>query len=250
MRLNFATPLQLGAIISRPNRFLMNVVLNGETEVHLAHCPTTGRIGDVNFNQNRIPCLLSEALPNEKRKTKYTVEAISFQTQVPITDITSDHWIGINQTKVNSYLKYFLQNDMFKKMMSGEVKSEVKVGQSRLDFRIGSDYLEIKMPLMWLNSPEHIHKLDSSQSSQPAHFDRLIKHFDELSGSLLVNQRAVIALVYIYDAVPFVRPEPNGRNSKILGAAQRANDLGVETWQINLRIDASGVGVRDYFKLY
>lgn len=250
MRFNFATPLQLGAIVSRPNRFLMNVVLNGESEVHLAHCPTTGRIGDINFNQNRIPCLLSEALPNEKRKTKYTVEAISFQTQVPITDITADHWIGINQTKVNSYLKYFLQNDMFTKMMSGDVKSEVKVGKSRLDFRVGTDYLEIKMPLMHLNSPEHINKLDASKSSQPATFDRLIKHFDELSDSLSVNQRAVIALVYLYDAVPFVRPGLNKRNGKIINAAQRANDLGVETWQINLRFDANGVDIREYFKLY
>lgn len=139
---------------------------------------------------------------------------------------------------------------MFKNMMSGEVKSEVKVGKSRLDFRVGSDYLEIKMPLIHLNSPEHIHKLDAKQSNQPATFDRLIKHFDELGESLTVNQRAVIALVYLYDAAPFVRPGLTKHNGKILNAAQKANDLGVETWQINLKFDANGVEMRDYFKLY
>ena len=50
----------------------MNVLVNGELEK--CHCPSTGRIGNLRFED--IPCLLSEG-KNPDRKTKYTVEAFS-----------------------------------------------------------------------------------------------------------------------------------------------------------------------------
>jgi sugar fermentation stimulation protein A len=63
-----------GIIRKRPNRFIMEVEIAGKIE--LAHCPVTGKIGSFDFKNT--PCLLSKS-NNPKRKTKFTVEAISAQ---------------------------------------------------------------------------------------------------------------------------------------------------------------------------
>ena len=73
----------------------MMVEVNNRVE--RCHCPSTGRIGNIEFKD--IPCLLSES-DNDSRKTKYTVEVIH----------TDAVWVGINQTKANSYLAFFLKN--------------------------------------------------------------------------------------------------------------------------------------------
>ena len=73
MKYLFKEPLIGGLIKSRPNIFIMFVEINGKLEK--CHCPSTGRIGSIKFEN--IPCLLSRAEKNSERKTKYTVEAFS-----------------------------------------------------------------------------------------------------------------------------------------------------------------------------
>jgi sugar fermentation stimulation protein A len=261
MRFSFAKPLSRAKVISRPNRFLMNIEINGE--VHLAHCPTTGRIGNIDFSGSNIPCLYSESAEGSKRKTKFSVEAISIQNDLNLEDVSE--WIGINQTKVNSFIKYFLQNGKLGGMVgaadSNNVRSEVSIGRSRLDFVVGNHALEIKMPLAWLTTPDRI-KILNPTKSKPDH-NRLIKHFGDLSNTLTlvssdgssssigdrVNQKALIALVYMYDAAPFVRPSRSGGNNAVLDAATAAAAAGVESWQINLKIDPTGVELQKYFRL-
>ena len=241
----FAIPLQRAVIVSRPNRFLMNVVLNGET--FLAHCPSTGRIGDINFS-GVIPCLISES-SEAKRKTQFTVEAISLN---PINSDDKLEWTGINQSKANSYVKHFLKSGVLSEMIEGGVRSEVTLGKSRLDFKIGNNYLEVKMPLNNMILPDHINKLKPVKRTA-ATFQRLIKHFNELGGSLSdntsVDSKAIVLLVFMYDAPPFVPPELTVANADIMNAANNAANLGVETWQLNLRITPDGVAMRQLFKL-
>lgn len=243
MRFKFVQPLQLGTIISRPNRFIMNVEIDGQQ--YLAHCPTTGRIGDLNFTDSNIPCLVSESR-DLKRKTKFTVEAIS------VEPVDGDEWIGINQMKANTYVRHLLDSDQLSNIMSGVVSSEVSFGKSRLDFKVGGNYLEVKMPLISLPTPSHVKRLKQN-NSKPA-FHRLIKHFGELSDSLddsniNENKKAVLALVFMYDAARFVPPEATEKNKDIMAAATRAKNSGVENWQINMKIDRTGVELRDYFRV-
>src|SRR5688500_10993922 len=121
----------------------------------------------------------------------------------------------MDRHRVNTYVKHFLQADMLSSMAVGDVLSEVTVGKSRLDFKIGKNsFLEIKMPLNSLVTPDHIKQL-TPLKRQVATFARLIKHFNEL-GDTLNNtntgtitspngtNKAVIALVFMYDAPPFV----------------------------------------------
>jgi sugar fermentation stimulation protein A len=236
----FKKSLVEGIILSRPNRFIM-IVQIGNKEVK-THCPTTGRIGNIVFRN--IPCLLSKS-ENPKRKTAYTVEAISLDEK----DKKDKIWIGINQTKVNGYIEYLLNRGLLKKISSGEkIEREVRMGKSRIDFRADGNLIEVKMPLISLpnNKTKNIEERAYPKFNS---FDRLIKHFSELSNSIEKNKRAILLMCYMYNAAAFHPPKTDSSNMRIKTAAKKAVEKGVENWQVNLKIDKNGVSLIKYFKL-
>jgi sugar fermentation stimulation protein A len=138
-----------------------------------AHCPTTGRLGDARIVN--IPCLYLPA-KSEGRKTKATVEAISFDPP----GRPRKSWIGINQNEANRYIEFFLRTGQLGRMASGPIKREVKLGSSRIDFLVGDTFLEVKTPLILLPS----WNAEKVKHSRFRSFDRLIRHMGELSGAL------------------------------------------------------------------
>ncbi|MEI6849631.1 MAG: DNA/RNA nuclease SfsA, partial [archaeon] len=192
-----------------------------------------------------IPCLVSTS-NNPERKTKYTVEAFS------LTDLNQKEktWIGINQTAANGYVEFFIKNNLLPKLFKKiiEIKREVTLGKSRIDFLINAkDYLEVKTPLMLI--PTEKHKNYQENKTPMVSFDRMIKHFKDISNSLKGDSRAIFLLCNIYDAEPFSVPKPEDSEKKIVRAAKKAHLKGVETWQINIRLDKNGLELIDYFKL-
>ena len=229
----FIPPLKEGSIVSRPNRFVMTVRAGGRTLK--CHCPTTGRIGDLELSG--LPCLYSTSA-DRKRKTAHTVEAIS-------TSPSERSWVGINQTAANRYLEFFLRSGALSKMVSGTVKREVRLGRSRIDFLVGDTYVEVKTPLTTLPAGEGVARVKRNRFDS---FDRLVKHMGELRRSLSRGRRAIIVLCYLYDARPFEPPAKDRTNSRILKAASMAERAGVERWQVNLNIDREGVSLIRYFR--
>lgn len=228
----FPKPLLRGTVLSRPNRFLMLVKV-GEGVIR-CHCPTTGRLGDL--APEGLPCLYSVA-SNKKRKTAYTVEAISASG--------GRSWIGINQTAANRYFEFFLESGSLARLAAGEVRREVKLGNSRIDFLVGDTYVEVKTPLIMLPAGG---KVARARGRRFDSFERLIRHMGELRASLASGRRAKIVLCYLYDAKPFRPPPPDDSNRKILAAAKSAEDAGVERWQVNLRVTKEGVSLICYFR--
>lgn len=241
MKYLFEERLKEGLIKSRPNRFIMNVLIAGKLEK--CHCPSTGRIGNMEFKD--ISCLVSRSR-NPERKTKYTVEAFSLNEMGE----KKKSWIGINQTKANEYVEFFVRSGLLKPMLGNvkEVRREVKLGKSRIDFLInGKDYLEVKTPLMIIPTEGHrAHREDRKPFSS---FDRMIKHFQDVSKSINKGSRAIFLLCNIYDAKPFQVPKLERKEIRIVREAKKAHGRGMENWQINLRIDQEGVSLLDFFKL-
>ncbi len=237
----FQEPLIEALIIARPNRFIMNVLI--DKQVEKCHCPCTGRIGNIVFEN--IPCLLSKS-NNKERATKYTVEAISLDD--PKTKTANKKWIGINQSKSNNYIEYFFKQNAFDKIITNgkEIKHEQKLGNSRIDFRIGNNYIEVKTPLTMLPESKFIKTKEHGEFNS---FDRIIKHFEDLTHDLKTNQKAIIIMCYQYDSPAFIPPKKDKSNSIILNAAKLAHSKGLETWQINLIIDKEGITLGKYFKL-
>ena len=241
MKYKFSQPLVEGLVKSRPNRFIMFVDVGGKT--HRCHCPSTGRICSIEFED--IPCLLSKAT-GTGRTTDYTVEAISLD----LPGRKRKKWIGINQTRANSYIEFFLRQGLLSKMFGkvGELKREVKVGNSRIDFVVnGNKLLEVKTPLIYV--PCEGHPKYVPRKPVNIQTDRLIKHFKEVSKNLGPKSKSIFVVCFMYDAEPFDPPMLDEGSKKINAVAKAANRKGVENWQVNLRIDGNGVELLDYFKL-
>ncbi|MDR1235452.1 MAG: DNA/RNA nuclease SfsA [Holosporaceae bacterium] len=224
----FKTPLAEGLIKSRPNRFIMNVETAGKVE--RCHCPTTGKVGNVVFEN--VPCLLSKS-ENPNRKTQHTVEAFS----------ADGVWIGINQTAVNRYVEHFLKCGL---LNSGNdpVLREQTLGSSRLDFRVGNTYIEVKMPLFYL-----FRERESLEHQAPTSLTRFTRHINDLGDSLKDNDRAILLTCFVFNAPKFVPPAPSKRNAEVANAVKRSLEKGVEILQLNLSIDPLGVSFADCFDI-
>jgi sugar fermentation stimulation protein A len=240
MEYRFESPLIEAMIKSRPNRFIMIVQLG--PSVVKCHCPATGRIGDLAFKD--VPCLLSIPKKRDGRKTGGTVEAISLD---PIRK-PQKSWIGINQTAANRYLEHFITTGQMEEMLGEvrELKREVRLGESRIDFVAGDTYIEVKSPLTELPSSPHVRREDLPAMTS---FDRLIKHFGELSRSVKKGKRGIVLLCYQFDAPPFRPPPMDRANERVERAAIKAEESGIENWQANLGIDSDGVRLIRYFSL-
>jgi sugar fermentation stimulation protein A len=224
----FEEPLIEGLIKNRPNRFIMNIEVDGTS--FKAHCPTTGKVGNVIFDN--IPCLLSKS-SNPKRQTPYTVEAFSLD---PI-DKPDKKWVGINQVKANRYVEHFIRTGALGKMFSeiSNLRREVKLDDSRIDFLVNdSFFIEVKTLLNTFYTDKF--PVLSGPKSKFNSYDRLIKHFKAITKVLKSGKDFSLLLCYMYDAKPFVRPKRDETNGKILKAALEADAAGMGQWQINLEL--------------
>jgi sugar fermentation stimulation protein A len=219
----------------------MNVKVDGE--LRRCHCPTTGRIGNIVFKN--IPCLVEKS-NDQKRTTWGTVEAVSLDPDSK--EIKS--WIGIDQGRANDLVMYFIQSGQLKNMIGAvnTVRREVKIGESRIDFLINDDILlEVKTPLHMLlvkGYPDH------SSTEGFTSFERTMRHFTEISEHIPEGKRGIVLLCHIFDAPRFKVPQANGKMAEEMKeAVRRATERGVENWQINFKLDQTGVGLLDYFKL-
>jgi sugar fermentation stimulation protein A len=229
----FPQPLIRGTIVRRPNRFIIEVDLDGQ--VVPCHCPTTGRIG--NLVLDGLPCLLSDS-HSTTRKTRYTVEAITVDTAAP-----DPMWIGINQNAANRYIEAALTGGALDHIVPvTTVQREQPLGLSRLDFLVnGNTYIEVKTPLQNLQILLPAGTATRNQLPFDA-TDRLVKHITELGHSLPGNQRAVMLLCFLYDN-PGFQPQASARHHEVVASVVAAIAQGVEIWQTNLLIDPSGVRV-------
>ncbi len=242
----FDTVLTEGLILKRPNRFLMDVLINNE--LVRCHCPSTGRIGGITFD--KIPCLLSKC-NNSKRKTDYTVEAISLNKP----EDKKKYWIGINQVKANRYIEYFLKTNQLIKIVKCDKNTKILrekfIGNSKLDFLVNNSYIEVKTPLVQLQLKKHYFTNKNIKISDFKNFnstDRFLKHIEELSNSLKIHEKAYLITLFMFDAKKF-NPPRSERYEYIFNAVSQAKNSGVEIWQVNLSIDEYGVELKSYVLL-
>ena len=92
-------------------------------EIVACHCPTTGRIGDIELKQ--VACLISEN-DNSKSKLRHTVEAISCDN----LECEHKNWIGINQILSNKLVGFFLDIHQLNEIVQDYscIKRETKLG--------------------------------------------------------------------------------------------------------------------------
>jgi sugar fermentation stimulation protein A len=213
------------------------MIVKKEDAVIVCHCPSTGKIGRVIFDS--VPCLLSSS-PDVKRKTTHTVEAISVNG--------AKSWIGINQNAANRYIEHFFRIGALSGVVSnGHILREQRIGGSKLDFRMGNIYVEVKMPLQFLALSES--DLPSGMECVNS-AERFVRHVAELEQCCRKNENsALMLLCFVYDAPIFTPPVRTVQNKIIGDAVRQSLNAGVKIWQVNMSIDSSGVKLLKYFDI-
>ena len=224
----FDKPLLKGIMIKRNSQFTATVMLNGET--FTAHVTTTNRIGDINISN--IPCLLSYH-PEKKRKYNYDIDAVLLSDD--------DNWVGINQILSNRLVEFFLKTHQLDKMVSGDdILREVKLGKSKIDFKVGDTYIEVKTPLTIVNV-KYGKNIKVRPRSPFNGSDRFEKHIKELTEALKENEKAILLFVNQYiptEMKPHLKLAHYKRIKKIV---KDAVESGVEFWTLDLKFSSEGV---------
>ena len=122
-------------------------------------------------------------------------------------------------------MEFFLENNFFKKMIKNgeEVKREKKLGNSRIDFQIQNNFIEVKTFVG--NIPYGTR--EPAVGSQKA-LDRLIKHFTDLAQFAKEKKgKAIVLICNQYNAKEFTPPK-NSEGTEISKTVKKAIENGVE----------------------
>ena len=176
--MKFPFPLEPATLVRRYKRFLADVTLPSG-EVITAHCPNSGTMKTVSMPGS--PVWISNS-NNPKRKLPYTLELVCCgPNQVPVL---------VNTARPNHVVREAIEQGRVAELMGyQQIRSEVKIGASRLDLVLehGPDprtcYVEVKNVTM-------------SETQGLAIFPDAVttrgkKHLGELAGLVSQGHRAV-----------------------------------------------------------
>ena len=183
--------------------------------------------------RKNLPCLLSYH-DDPKRKLKYDIEAVLLSDD--------ENWIGINQILSNRLVEHFFRTHELDEIVADfdAIQREVKLGVSKLDFKVGDTYLEVKTPLTTINVKygENIKTLPPKPFSST---DRMVRHVNELAGSLKEHERAVFLQVYQYRITERKERLRSTHYEEISRTIREAIEKGVEFWEIQMDFRPDGV---------
>ena len=77
----------------------------------------------------------------------------------------------------------------------------------------------------------------------------MVKHFQELAGSLAEHQRAILLTCFIYDNPGFQVIERSTNYDEVKQIVDDCVAKGVETWQANFKLTATEVRLEKYFPI-
>lgn len=209
-------PLQDAVLLARPNRYLAEVELAGERR--FAHVPNPGRMHEL-MVPGRAVRVLSVAA--EHRKTDLDLIAVRYLRR----------WVCIDNRAGGKLARRLLEAHALPALQPyDEVRAEVTVGHSRLDFLLTSE----TGPPCWVEVKSCTLVLDGTGRFPDAPTARGVRHLGELTERVEHGERAaVLFLVQRPDAVAI---GPNDATDPDFGEAlRRAAAAGVQTLAVTSR---------------
>ncbi len=141
-------------------------------------------------------------------------------------------------------VEYFFQTHELDQIVPDydTIQREVKLGISKLDFKVGDTYLEVKTPLTTINVKygQQIKTLPHKPFSST---DRMVKHVNELAGSLAEHERAVFLQVFQYRITERKERLRSTHYEEVSSTIHAASERGVEFWEVQMDFRPEGVSV-------
>ena len=114
-----------------------------------------------------------------------------------------------------------------------DIRREVKLGNSKLDFKVDDIYLEIKTPLQTLQI-EYDDNIQTKPVKPFSSTDRFVKHINELTNSLNHNERAILLNTFQYDNPGYRIINRSTNYESVKSNVENCVRNGLEMWQVNM----------------
>lgn len=206
-----------GSFISRENRFIAHINIQGNEEV--VHVANTGRMKELLVEGAKVIC---RHVNKPERKTKYDLVMVE----------KNNHWVLIDSKIPNVIIEKALNQGLLPELGTyDEVKREVTYGKSRIDIAgiNGSDITLIECKCATLV------KEDGKATFPDAPTIRGTKHVLELTDAVENGYRAIVVfLIQRNDAVYFT---PNGdMDPDFEDAVKKGYKAGVEFYAYSCEV--------------
>ncbi len=204
--------------VSRPNRFLVNLIPDGKKELEKAFLHDPGRMKELLTPEARL--VIRKPLSLTDRKTQWDILAVHY----------NDILVTINSSLPNLVTKIALSNGWIEELQNYEnIKPEVRHGNSRLDFMLSKNkercFVEVKGVTL----------VNGQKALFPdAPTTRGVKHLKELIKIKSQGDRAVVLFMCMRDdPIDFSPNEETDPNfSKQLQEAER-NGVEILVYKLN-----------------
>jgi sugar fermentation stimulation protein A len=201
-----------GLFISRPNRFTAKVDINGSEETVHVHDP--GRLEELLYPGNRV---LVKTADNPKRKTKWDLIATNYKGR----------WVFTN----SGYHRKISERLVGLVFPGWDVRAEVQVGHSRLDFVIKKEDRVMGVEVKGCTLTENGVALfpDAPTSRGRKHIETLVRMMED------GMEAALMVLVFRKDSMCFA---PNRKTDpKFADAFEKAVKMGLDVRPLLLEYD-------------
>lgn len=216
-----------GKFISRPNRFIAHIQINGKTEI--CHVKNTGRCKELLIPDATV---FVEENNNPKRKTKFSL----------ISVIKGKRLINMDSQVPNKIVhEWILKGNLFKDITL--IKPETKYNNSRFDFYIEAEnkkaFIEVKGVTL---EDAGIVKFPDAPT------ERGVKHVKELCDCIKEGYDAYIIFVVQMKNVLYF--EPNLETHKEFAEAlKEAEKQGVKILAVDCEVKEDSINIVDYVKV-
>ncbi|MZK51612.1 DNA/RNA nuclease SfsA [Clostridium beijerinckii] len=213
-----------GKFISRPNRFIAYVEIDGNEEV--CHVKNTGRCKEL-LTPNAT--VFIQKNDNPKRKTKFSLIGV----------IKGDRMINMDSQVTNKVVhEWILKGNLLKDVTL--IKPETKYKNSRFDF-----YVETKNQKIFIEVKGVTLENNGIVKFPDAPTERGVRHLRELVDCVKEGYDAyVIFVIQMKDVVHF---EPNVETHKEFGDTLKyAKENGVNIVAVDCLVDEDSINIRDY----
>lgn len=213
-----------GTFISRPNRFIAKVNIDGE--VHTVHVKNTGRCKEL-LTDNATVFL--EKSDNPQRKTMYDLVAV----------YKGDLLINMDSQAPNKAVYSWLADGGYLKSPT-YIKPEAKYGSSRIDF-----YLENQCEKAFVEVKGVTLESNGVARFPDAPTERGRKHLLELSKAVKNGYRAAVVFVIQMEGCRVF--EPNAlTDPQFAQALSQVKSMGVEVLAVDCTVTPSSMTVNDF----
>lgn len=210
----------IGFFISRPNRFIAYVMVNGVEEI--VHVKNTGRCKELLLPNVKVVLCRSDV---ETRKTKYDLISVWKENL---------GWVNIDSQAPNQVVREWLNTQGYT-----YVKPEYTFGKSRIDF-----YMENYDEKFLMEVKGCTLEIDGKGYFPDAPTLRGVKHLEELTLAVDKGYHAIMAFVIAMEGVNQVFPN-EAVHPEFKQAYEKAIAAGVEVWLLPCRVNENSLVIEN-----